>query len=217
MDNPLLKETFEFRPFTKPTLRYANGGWIPDDGRPDMAFILSSPTVVYVQMPYLTNLIWEWNEVTNHKEIRHYCTTDNQPWDNRRWEERNKHPNEIAGKSGMDVCCKFHSCANGRGISLTQDNEYLRHHLIIIQSSGKPVIPPKNPVCYLCLNDGRGHYLKSLWQRLWDATSNKEALEIDLGAYESQLLDAEYSLEVVTKELESVKALLVAEGESIDD
>jgi hypothetical protein len=79
--NPLLKETFVFRPFNgdegvgvlatpsfQPSgykhegqglLRYADGKWIPDDGEPDLAFV-HGVVAFGVRLPSYTNIIWEW-------------------------------------------------------------------------------------------------------------------------------------------------------------
>ena len=127
--NPLLKETFIFRPLAdhENMLRYAGGVWIPDDGQPDMAFIYydHAPMVEYVRMPYYTNILWSWWEVREHGRLWHYCTTNNQDWANYRFEERRQHPNELAGESGMSKCCDLYHCANGQSISLTSDNDYI--------------------------------------------------------------------------------------------
>lgn len=144
--NPLLKETFIFRPLVKHEnmLRYAEGSWVPDDGLPDMAFVYYDdfPAVEYVRMPHSTNILWEWCELFESKMVWHYCTTNNQNWGNYRFEERDRHPNEIASRSGFDKCCSLYSCANGRSISLTGDNEYVKLGKLTIQSTGKPVTKP---------------------------------------------------------------------------
>ena len=189
--NPLLKETFIFRPLKQHgnMLRYAEGRWIPDDGLPDMAFVYYDdfPAVEYVRMPYYTNILWEWSELVDRKATWHYCTTNNQNWGGYRFKERNRHPNEVASESGMRKCCDLYHCANGRSISLTSDNDYIKLGKLTIQSTGKPVTKPDNRVCFLCLNDGYGHQLQVL-------QSKKARLEEDKGYYERELRDHEVAL-----------------------
>ena len=77
--NPLLNETFVFRPTDAPIegtvittsgfehkgqglLRYAEGKWIPDDGEPDIAFV-EGVFAYGVSLPYSTNVLWSWRDL----------------------------------------------------------------------------------------------------------------------------------------------------------
>lgn len=204
--NPLLNETFIFRPLKNHSgmLRYADGKWIPDDGQPDLAFIHYDqfPVVEYISMPYYTNLLWEWWELQERKRVWHYCTTNNQDRADYRFEERDKHPNEIAGRSGMNKCCDLYHCANGQSIHIDSDNEYINLEKLIIQSNGKPVTKQENPICFLCLNNNYGHRLREL-------QSEKGRLESDIEIYGQEIKDHEVELYDTKHALDKTKEALV--------
>lgn len=215
--NPLLKETFVFRPLPGQTgmLRYADGAWIPDDGKPDLAFVAyaDAPLAFYVDMPYHTNILWGWNEIVKGKRLFHYQTIGDEDWGNHYWDDRSNHPNEIAGRSAMDKCCNLYRCANGRGIPLTRDTEYIRAGALLIQSTGLPVKAPENPICYLCLNEGRGHYLAELRSKRAQLEADIENFEDDIEASERKLEDAKGALEYAEEQLKELEALLQKEQE----
>ena len=218
--NPLLKETFIFRPLKQHDnmLRYAEGSWIPDDGQPDMAFVYYDdfPAVEYVNIPYNTNILWEWSELVDRKAVWHYCTTNNRDWGDYRFEERDRHPNEIADRSGFDKCCSLYHCANGRSISLTSDNDYIKLGRLIIQSTGKPVTKPDNIVCFLCLNDGYGHQLRTLQSKKAQLEGDKEHYEREIQNHEAALYDTMQGLDRTKRELgELEQALARAEGKEL--
>jgi hypothetical protein len=142
--NPLLNETFVFRPlhegydYTRiQGLRYANGRWIPDDGEYDLAFVISN-FAYYVALPQYSNLLWTWSDAPlakkwlpeylhRYAESWHSMTIDNTPTsdDYRRysWEDDDPHPNRVAGRSAMNKACELHHCANGRSIRI-DDAQY---------------------------------------------------------------------------------------------
>lgn len=182
--NPLLKEVFVFRPTGKVDLRYANRNWIPDDGEPDLAFV-SGNLAFYVNMPYYTNLLWAWNDrslseswvadsLKRDVTPWHYYTIGNEPWEDHHWDERVSHPNEIAGRGAMDKCCSYYGCANGRGVYLDQEDECMKRGQLWIKRTMEVVKPPPNPICFLCLNNGREHIIRALNQQ-------KEHYEASLG------------------------------------
>ncbi|KKL27800.1 hypothetical protein LCGC14_2381550 [marine sediment metagenome] len=192
--NPLLNETFVFRPLNVPVegmivtpsdfiprhglLRYADGNWIPDDGKPDLAFL--EGVIAYgVSLPHSANILWQWEDIDlsrsflpdedlrrHHARGWHYQTINNTHWQDYRWgsfgKSRDEHPNEIAHKSAMDKCCSLHHLANGRGADLTIDNEWTRRGFLWIKSTMQPIKPPENPTCFLCLDNGKGHLLDAL-------------------------------------------------------
>lgn len=173
--NPLLEEVFVFRPAGKVDFRYANRNWIPDDGEPDLAFV-SNNFALYVSMPYYTNLLWEWRDrslseswvadsLKRDVSPWHYYTIGNEPWEDHSWDERNSHPNEIAGRLAMDKCCSLHGCANGRSVRLTQEDECIKRGQLWIKRTMEVVKPPPNPICFLCLNNGREHIIQALRRR----------------------------------------------------
>lgn len=113
--NPLLKETFVFRPIncSNDLLRYANNTWIPDDGKPDLAFVSKSkPLVYYVTLSSYANVLWTWFDLLltrqmvgkefekdcQYRKGWHTMTTDNKDYLNSRIEyyEENKHKAEAA-------------------------------------------------------------------------------------------------------------------------
>lgn len=218
--NPLLKETLIFRPLTPHAnmLRYAGGEWIPDDGKLDMAFIYyaDAPIVECVDMPYYANILWSWWEAGECGRLWHYCTTNNQGWENCRFEGRREHPNEIAGDSGMKKCCDLYHIANGRSISITSDNEYIKLGKLIIQSTGLSVIKPENIACFLCLNNGYGHRLRELQRKKAGLEGDKEYYESQIKEHETDLLDTKASLEHTNASLVELDQLLTkAEGEVV--
>lgn len=219
--NPLLKETFVFRPFNncegrgitvttsgyknegQGLLRYANGQWIPDDGEYDLAFA-QGLFAYYVGIPNYSNIIWSWRDITltrnylpeylhKYAKAHHLCTTDNLPmkhWNN------DQHPNKVAGDSAMHQVSSIHGCANGRGAYLTSESPseipWLKEKRVLIQSTMKPVEIPQNPICYLCLDNGKGHLIEAL-------QDYKEKLEIDIeyaqetiDKAETDIADSEY-------------------------
>lgn len=210
--NPLLKETFIFRPLKEHhgMLRYADGSWIPDDGQPDLAFIYrdTHPVVEYVRVPYYTNLLWQWNEIIDHRGKWHYCTTDNEHWDAFYFDERKQHPNEVASDSGMSKCCDMFGCANGESISIIEDNDYIKQGRLIIKSTGEPVRKPDNPVCFLCLNNEYGHRLQKLQRQKEEIEANIENYTDEIRRAESDLADAQDSLERTNQQLVEVNDLL---------
>lgn len=234
--NPLLKETFVFRPFNgcegtgitaipygyehegQGLLRYANGQWIPDDGEYDLAF--AHGIIAFgVHLPDYTNIIWTWYDMALtrswlperlHKYAggHHLCTVDNTPhsqdygWDN------SQHPNKVAMKSAMDKVCSMHGCANGRGAYITaersDDTPWLQQRRILIQSTMQPVLIPEDPICYLCLDNGKGHLIEAL-------QSYKETLEGDIedakqtiSKAESDIADSEYVIRKAEEKLPEI-------------
>lgn len=203
--NPLLKESFVFRPLKQHDnmLQYAEGAWTPDDGQPDMAFVYydTFPTVEYVRVPYYANILWSWHEITDGKATWHYCTTNKKHWEDYRFESRYNHPNEVADRSGFDKCCSLCHCANGVSISLTNDNDYIRLGKLIIQSSGKPVTKPDNIVCFLCLNNAYGHRLQSLQGKKASLEGDREYYDQQIKDHEINLYDTKHSLERTDEKL----------------
>lgn len=231
--NPLLKETFVFRPFDncegKGTMaiphgyihqglslhRYANGTWIPDDGEYDLAFA-HGVIAYYVSLPDYCNVIWTWRDLVltrsylpeylhKYAKAHHIHTSDNEPmhhWDN------SQHPNEIAGKSAMDKVSSVHGVANGRGAYLcseTPDNTpWLKEKRVLVQSTMQPILIPDNPVCYLCLDNGKGHLIEALEDYKEQLECDIEYAEEDISKAESTIADSEYVIYKAKEKLPEV-------------
>ena len=214
--NPLLKETFNFRPYQYPRktlLRYAEGKWIPDDGKPDMAFVYRDargfPIVEYIKLPYYTNILWSWHEVVDGKRIWHCCTTNNDYWYNYHYEERDEHPNEVAGRSAMNKCSGLYSCANGHGIDIDKDNDYIKQGKLTIVSTGKPVVKPDSPVCFLCLNNKYGHRLDAIEHKKAELERDKRHYQNERDKSISTQYDSEEYLRIIDEHLEDVEKSLI--------
>ncbi len=149
--NPLLNETFVFRPFNscegrgitattnkyeharQGLFRYADGQWLPDDGEYDLAFA-QGVFALGVTLPDYSNSVWGWFDMgltkswlpeQLHKYARghHSCTINNTPLSQDYHWENSHHPNKVAMKSAMDKVCSLCGCANGRGAYLTSEHK----------------------------------------------------------------------------------------------
>ena len=224
--NPLLKETIIFRPLTNSThlLRYADNTWIPDDGKPDLAFVdRANPVAYYVSLPDYTDVIWTWHDLDltkkivgdefgkiDYREGWHTMSIDNKETEQSHWDytDKKKHPNQVAADSAMNKCCEFHSCASGRGVYLCHEEKespYFSKGLVWIQSTMQPIKPPEEPICYLCLNDGLGHKTNVLKNAYNNALSDKEYEEEARDKAELAMYDAEYSLKRINETLVEFK------------
>lgn len=243
--NPLLDETFVFRPFEgmekggrgsiavnvsshpHPTglLRYANGNWIPDDGEPDLAFV-QGVFAYGVDLPYYTNILWSWRDLeTAHQHLPddlkrkvygwHHMTIGNKPHYDFHWDERNQHPNEIAYRSAMHKCSSIHGVANGRSIRIDQDSEWIKRGLLYVKSTMARVVPPDNPVCFLCLDNGKGHLLEALESRQSELEGKIEYYQDSLEKAERDIANYEYDIEKAKKLLGQVNAEITGLGSSL--
>lgn len=91
--------TRKIRPPRKPwreMFRYANGRWVEDDGKPDLAFGGKD----YEGWPYAFG--WVGSD------------KDSIPWD---------HPNELAFDAAMDWVCDRYGAANGRRVRAVASNK----------------------------------------------------------------------------------------------
>lgn len=237
--NPILDEIFLFRPSAVPVegtviatsgyehkghglLRYADGRWIPDDGEPDLAFV-EGVIAFGVHLPHSTNIIWQWRDLELsrqfvspelHRNVTgwHYQTINSTRWQDNQWDykERDEHPNGIAFKSAMDTCCSFHGCANGRGPDLTQMNPWIERGLLMVKSTMQIIKPPDNPVCYLCLDNGKGHLLEALISKESDLEAEIEdcwrlhnKAELDAYDYKNAAESAEDNLKAIQERITS--------------
>jgi len=213
VNNPLLKETFVFHPIEYHTnmLRYAGGKWIPDDGQLDLAFVYKEngfPFAEYVDLPYYTNILWSWLELLKGERIWHYYTTNNKYWYDYPFTRRDKHPNEVAGRSAMNKCSSLYHCANGRGIGIDEDNKYIQKRKLIILSSGKPVTKPQNPVCFLCLDNNLGHRKEALKRGLSKLENEGDYYQAGIKEAIQKKNEYEYTLGVLRAQIEEKRTEL---------
>ena len=153
---------YEFRPLPQnmrgQVYRYAEGKWIEDDGEYDLAFAMPMDFMAYyVDLPYQTNLKWSWDGGDWRRyESRH---PEGNAWHYElknggkhfiRWEERDQHPNEIAGRSAMDFVVKKCHCANGHGAQFHIDDPYIKAGLLKEKVTQKVVKFPKTMHCVYC-------------------------------------------------------------------
>lgn len=206
MTNPLYSETYLIRPDVgefknRQWRRWADGKWVDDDGNPDIAFMsadCSYPIVMYVQLPAYENLIWVWDDpkfywhsqlVNGATDIGEYLR-----------EEHDNHINVRIGREAMHEQSSKHGVSNGRGPEIYRDNEWIREGKLWIKRTMELVTPPKNPVCYLCLNNKRGHRLEELHNELDRYEAEEEDLAKHISKLEIDLYDAQDALKHVQED-----------------
>lgn len=138
MNNKLLFPVFEFRPLdNEQYLRYANGDWIKDDGKYDLAFV-GMNRALGISLPYYENILWSWCKngrwmanVPKHPKGNawHYMLREGKKDWGERW-ARERHPNSIAYESAMDMCSYLYGCANGGGVEMNINNPYIKAGLV---------------------------------------------------------------------------------------
>ena len=143
---------YVMRPMFLPLYRYANGKWIEDDGEWDLAFITRNGDtgawyVEYVDMPYYLGLLWkvryqgQWHYMLDSR-YKHWVY----------WKDRYRHPNIVAGNSGIDYCIKKLKCGavNGTGPEFQLGDKYIRLQLVRYQETGEVVTFPSTFTCSKC-------------------------------------------------------------------
>lgn len=90
--------------------------FILDDGKPGLAFsgYTSFPIAIYVRVPYTDNVLNEWREGRE----THFFTRDGALHLGASYDNRDKHPNEIAGTRAMNRTANRYHCANGKPIAM---------------------------------------------------------------------------------------------------
>jgi hypothetical protein len=221
--NPLLDKTFVFRPvYDKygPWLRYDNGEWIEDDGKPGLAFVSAKPCHgaahgLYVRMPYSEGVLWKWMDSDILKHIpgrpnpwHYYVINPDDGW-GKSW-DRNGHINEKVGRLAMRKCCDLHSYANGRGPDINKMNEYIKQgKLWILEDDGSLtlVTPPENPECYLCMNGMIGHYKEAHRGRLLDGEDALKRFDIEEEELLLRLDDIKNQRDYLKKQLKELREM----------
>lgn len=164
----MLWPIYEFRPLIKNVgmegqiYRYADGKWIKDDGEYDLAFasIDGFPTCLYVSVPWRKNILWSW--VTEHWQdyepkhpngnAWHYMLRDGEKKWGGDWGRYN-HPNEKAGREGMDWVCGQCGCSNGDHVEFNLKDQHILAGLVREKETKKILTIPEHPICMYC---GRG-------------------------------------------------------------
>ncbi len=155
---------YEFRPTPAHScgvvLRYADGQWLADDGQFDVAFIsygMGAPLALYVDLPFQRNIIWKgltthWSGcIPSHPRGNpwHYMLRDGEADWGGDW-SRDQHFNTRVGRSAMSKCSSINGCANGRGPSFEQGDEYIVQGLLRERDSHLFVDPPSKLDCMYC-------------------------------------------------------------------
>jgi hypothetical protein len=227
--NPLLNETFVFRPIVEyrdnpSTLRYADGKWLPDNGQPDLAFVQYNSLAYGVHLPTHYNLLWYWTDMQLVKKWLpeylhqktygwHYMTIDDTPLTDEykrfTFPNDDTHPNAVAFQSAMDKCCEIYNCANGRGANLTDGqydigkywkaDEYIKRGILLIQKTRQPITIPKELACYLCKDNGKGHLLEALESYKEDTSYKIEYNREQIKKSKTTIYDCEDEIEQLEK------------------
>lgn len=170
-------KTYVFRPLpsdNKGWLRYNGGDWVPDDGKPDLAFARPG-LALFAELPHLDNILWSWRDLDEKHRYRwHYALVDPALNDTGNPIETSwiggVLPNAIAGNVAMNKASKLSGGgSSGDGPRTYGPNEWIEAGLLWTIGSESnpdelvPVKAPENPVCYLCLDDKRGHKLNDLY------------------------------------------------------
>ena len=159
----MINDVYEFRPIINDRWyeirRYADGKWIPDDGECDLAFAYmerGAPMVLFVEMPYRKFLLWslmrrEGEEIKKHPRENpwHYMYVKGKKQLGRSW-DKDKHPNEIAGRSGMNFMANKHSCSNGRGVDFNPTDKHIKAGLVRNRETKEIIKPPEIFDCCYC-------------------------------------------------------------------
>ena len=153
---------YEFRPLANSfnrgwgVRRYAEGKWVDDDGEHDLAFI-SGVICLYFTPPYQRNIICSWLSThwTGHIDTHprgnpwHYALRKGATGWGGGW-QRDSHPNERAGRSGMDKVCGERRTANGRHVEFHADDPIIAAGLLRERDTKKIFIWPDNLTCMYC-------------------------------------------------------------------
>lgn len=171
--------------------RYASISWrklvndelVPDDGKPGIAFVGVGdgfPYALYVEVPYRENILAE-GETREGDYCRHYETRDGLPNFDESYFDRYQHPNELASRRAMDLCCKENGCANGDSLSMT------------------PRIPEDEiqSRCAYCANGSLGHRRDKLEE---DLRSRRDSVDWNQKQVEKAELDILNYREIAEKQ-----------------
>ncbi len=154
---------YEFRPILDREygglFRYAEGKWIVDDGKYDIAFAQPDNCMAYgVSIPYRPNILWSWVKnsnwsafVSEHPDSNawHYMLRDGETeWGNC-W-QRDLHLNVKAMDKAMSFTCRRRGCANGRGPEFHINDPYITKGLLRLRDTKEIVKFPDIFNCMYC-------------------------------------------------------------------
>jgi hypothetical protein len=163
----MLWPVFEFRPlpdfFKAGARRYAEGKWIEDDGEYDVCFIGNvgwENYSLYVSLPYQKNIVCSWlsghwtGSVAEHPRQNpwHYALRDGETEWGGGW-ERDRHPNSLAGRRGMDEVCGQIRCANGRHVEMHANDKHIAAGLLRNRETKETFRFPQGLKCMYCEQD----------------------------------------------------------------
>lgn len=158
----ILWPVYEFRPLStsfRPSVgvrRYAEGGWLPDDGEYDLAFIADGVCLMF-EPPYQRNIICSWlkthwsGSVKDHPRgnpwhyaLRHGTTEWGGDWG------RDHHPNRLAGCAGMNKMCSERGASSGQHVEMRADDPIIAAGLLRERDTKKVFSWPDNLTCCYC-------------------------------------------------------------------
>lgn len=137
--------------------RYADGAWLDDDGEHDLAFI-GGGVCLYFAPPYQRNIVCSWltthwtGGVTGHPRGGnpwHYALRDGESDWGGEW-GRDSHPNERAGRAGMDKVCSERRAASGRHVEFNANDPIIAAGLLRERDTKKVFEWPRNLACMYC-------------------------------------------------------------------
>lgn len=161
----LLWPVMEFRPLPdalKGDLRrFADGAWVPDDGEYDLAFIsdFGSPLCLCIELPYQKNIVASWLTTPGAWQAFEPKHPRGNPWHfmlregTKKWGGdwgRFRHPNRLAGDSGMSKLSGERGCANGIHVEFRVGDKHMEAGLVRERDSKKIVALPEKLVCMYC-------------------------------------------------------------------
>ncbi|MCK4795425.1 MAG: hypothetical protein KAV87_67470, partial [Desulfobacteraceae bacterium] len=79
----------------------------------------------------------------------HYMYVKGKKQLGRSW-DKDKHPNEIAGRSGMNFMAKKHSCSNGRSVNFNPTDKHILAGLVRNRETKEIIKPPEIFDCIYC-------------------------------------------------------------------
>jgi hypothetical protein len=173
--------TYEFRPLPTWTenwpmrgdqvYRYAEGKWIPDDGEYDLAFVCNQICLM-VELPYQRGIAWKWltTHWTGHQSKHprgnpwHYALREGETEWGGNW-GRDRHPNERAGRAGMDWACARHRAASGHHVQFDLSDPHIAAGLLRERETKKIVMFPDKPDCMYCGQNWAAQKIKAARKR----------------------------------------------------
>lgn len=154
---------YEFRPikdrYQGKVFRYAEGGWMPDDGEYDIAFAIPDSSIaIGFDVPNRYSIIWSWvkngNWGANVPEHRrgnawHYMLRAGETEWTSSW-DRHGHLNYKAKEDAMNHVCHLKQCSNGVGPEFHINDPYIEKGLVRNRETKEIVVFPDIFKCQYC-------------------------------------------------------------------